>query len=187
MTTAQKQSFDFDVLNHWLDTGFCSGPGDGKNAVCMEEAVALCAGLLKTAYPDSCIDVYVSAFDRCLNDRAWSSSQVRSAGLREFAFAQLGTAGKINGRKFSRRVAKLIVVEIVPAALREVRKLVKDKAVQRIAASIARADTAMEKIVKLDPYVGLRYRDDMLGNVATIGVRALKEQLGDEMIVVQVA
>jgi hypothetical protein len=115
------ENFDKEILEKWLDKGLCSGSGDGKSAVCLEQAVALCAGLPLTDSPNSCVHPSVSAFGRRLNDARWSSPKARSAGLREFAFAQLGTS-KIDGKAFTRRLAELTIREIVPIALRAAAK-----------------------------------------------------------------
>src|SRR6185312_2125454 len=103
--------------------GLCHGAGDGKSSVCLEQAVALCAGLPLTDHPDSCVSRAVSAFGRRLNDHRWSSPAARSAGLRAFAFAQLGTAGKLNELTWVKRVAELTIREIVPTAFRKVAAL----------------------------------------------------------------
>jgi hypothetical protein len=115
------ENFDEAILEKWLDKGLCSGSGDGKSAVCLEQAVALCAGLPLTDSPNSCVHPSVSAFGRRLNDARWSSPKARSAGLREFAFAQLGTS-KIDGKAFTRRLAELTIREIVPIAPRAAAK-----------------------------------------------------------------
>jgi hypothetical protein len=111
------ENFDKAILEKWLDKGLCSGSGDGESAVCLEQAVALCVGLPLTDSPNSCVHPSVSSFGRRLNDASWSSPEARSAGLREFAFAQLGTS-KIDGKAFARRLAELTIREIVPIALR---------------------------------------------------------------------
>lgn len=116
-------TYNIDILSKWLDAGLCHGAGDGEQTVCLEQAVALCAGLPLKDNPDSCVDPAVSAFGRSLNDRAWSSPKARAAGLREFAFAQLGTAGKVDGRRFAKRVAEMAIRELVPFAFRKIAEL----------------------------------------------------------------
>jgi hypothetical protein len=121
--TNEAQKYDTKILEKWLDGGLCSGAGDGKNAVCLEQAVALCAGLPLTDRPDSCVDPVVSQFGRSLNDLAWSSPKARADGLRAFAFAQLGTVGRLDSLKFTRRIAEMFIAEILPSILRMAAKI----------------------------------------------------------------
>jgi hypothetical protein len=120
MTTTQK--YDLDKLNSILDGGLCHGSGDGKKTFCVEQAIAMCAGIPMTDKPDSCVHRVVSHFGRRLNDKNWSSDKARATGMREFAFAQLGTVD-IDAKKWVKRVTELTIREVVPCALRAAAKL----------------------------------------------------------------
>lgn len=54
-----------------------------------------------------------------LNDASWSSPRARAEGLREYALAQLGTAG-LDGIELAKRLAIATVREILPVALRTI-------------------------------------------------------------------
>jgi hypothetical protein len=238
-----QQKYDLGLLDRLIARGLCHGIGNGETTVCVEQAVALCAGLPLTDNPKSCTAPAVLAFGIRINDRAWSSPAARSKGLREFAFAQLGTTGRIDEKVFARRVAELVIREIVPLAFRAVAKMPRHaknrealeaaalkcetegteasaREARKIAASASASasDSASASAASAADYAAYaayyasasasdsasasaasaadaasaasaaiatarsRYRDEMLNRVAGIAVRAIKEQLGDDMV-----
>jgi hypothetical protein len=108
---------DLDMLNKIIDRGLCQGVGQKDGQVCIEAAIALaCDGVL-TDTP-SCVDSAVRDFCVSLNDKRWSSPKARADGMRDLAFAQLGTAGAIDRKKFRSKLVELTIRRVLPVALR---------------------------------------------------------------------
>jgi hypothetical protein len=111
---------DLDMLNKIIDRGLCQGVGTAGGQVCIEAAIALaCDGVL-TDTP-SCVDSLVRDFCVALNDKRWSTPKARADGMRDLAFAQLGTAGAIDRKKFRAKLVELTIRRVLPVALRAVK------------------------------------------------------------------
>jgi hypothetical protein len=55
-----------------------------------------------------------------LNDAGWSSELARANGLRELALLQLGTAGVLDEKEFTKRVVLLVINKYLHPVLRKV-------------------------------------------------------------------
>jgi len=116
-------TFNHQVLDSWLDKGLCHGPGDGKNTVCVEQAIALSLGFDLTDTPEdderSCIASSVASYKRALNDCDWSSPAARASGMRELAYEQLGSRD-IDEKWFTRCLAELTIRKLLPKLFRQI-------------------------------------------------------------------
>lgn len=121
-------------LDALLANGLVSGNGDKTTTFCVEEACAAALGLPVTDHP-SCVAPAVSAFGRRLNDARWAGEAARAAGMRDFAIAQLGSAGVVDEREFATRLAIRTVREVLPVWLRVA------KIDEGVVAACERADT----------------------------------------------
>ena len=101
-----------------VDAGLVSGIGEPvPGQMCVEAAVCYAMGLPHSDQP-SCVAPVLRRLKIALNDKSWSSPQARAAGLRRLAVAQLGSAGVLDEREFTRRVAAMTIRTVVPLALR---------------------------------------------------------------------
>ena len=100
-----------------VDQGLTTGLGNPKpGEMCVEAAVCFAFGLPHGDNPP-CIGPAVRAFKIRLNDSFWSSNQIRAAGMRRLAIAQLGS-DQIDQKKFAQLLAKQIIRKVIPIALR---------------------------------------------------------------------
>lgn len=101
-----------------VDQGLCSGLGKPiPGQMCIEAAVNYAMGLPHGDEPP-CVSRAVRALKIRLNDASWSSNEARAKGMRRLAIAQLGTAGILDDKDFSKRVTLMLIQKIVPRALR---------------------------------------------------------------------
>lgn len=105
------------ILDDWLSKGLCNGPGDGKETVCLEQAVSLCLGIPMTDHPNGCIAKCLPDIGIRLNDSCWSSNLARAEGVREFAFEQLNSMG-IDELWFVKRLSELTIGVLIPKLFR---------------------------------------------------------------------
>jgi hypothetical protein len=102
-----------------VDAGLVSGVGEPvAGQMCVEAAVCYALGLPHGDDP-GCVSSALRSLKIRLNDSRWSSSQARAAGLRRLALAQLGSAGVLDDREFTRRVVEMTIRRVVPLALRD--------------------------------------------------------------------
>lgn len=105
-------------LNEYLDRGLCDGMGDAAGQVCIEAAIALAT---EGEFKDSpaCVHLAIRTFSIKLNDANWSTSRSRADGMRDLAFAQLGTAdATFDANRFAVKLAELHIRRVLPIALR---------------------------------------------------------------------
>jgi hypothetical protein len=110
---------DWAVLDNYLNRGLSAGVGDADKQVCVEAAICLALGLPLGDDPP-CVAPAVRAFKIALNDGPWSSPEARAAGMRALAYAQIGTRGQLDEKKWVTRVAELTIREVLPPILREI-------------------------------------------------------------------
>jgi hypothetical protein len=110
---------DWAVLDNYLDRGLSAGVGEPDKQVCVEAAICLALGLPLGDDPP-CVAPTVRAFKIALNDGPWSSPKARAAGMRALAYAQIGTRGHLDEKKWVTRVAELTIREVLPPILRQV-------------------------------------------------------------------
>lgn len=106
-----------------VDAGLVDGigkPEPGK--MCVEAAVCYAMGLPHSDKP-TCVSPVLREFVIKLNDSSWSSKDARAKGLRRLAVAQLGSAGGLDEKEFTRRVVDLAIRKYVPIALRAAAKI----------------------------------------------------------------
>ena len=97
--------------------GLSSGIGKPiPGQMCVEAAVCYAMGLPHSDRP-TCVSPAIRSLKIALNDKAWSSPQARAKGLARLALVQLGSAGVVDNREFSRRVAAMTIRVFVPLAL----------------------------------------------------------------------
>ena len=109
-----------------VDSGLVSGVGKPiPGEMCVEAAVCYALDLPHGDEP-GCVNRALRAFKIRLNDAHWSSPAARAAGLRRLALAQLGSAGHLDDREFTRRLAELTIRVAVPIALRAAASIQKD-------------------------------------------------------------
>lgn len=100
-----------------VDAGLVKGLGSPQpGKLCVEAAVCYAMGLPHSDQP-SCVLPALRALKIGLNDAAWSSDNVRAAGLRRLAIAQLGS-DTLDAVVFAERVAMHSVRIVLPRALR---------------------------------------------------------------------
>ena len=88
-----------------VDAGLVGGVGvPAPGHMCVEAAVCYALGLAHGDDP-GCVAPALRALQIRLNDSNWSSPTSRAAGMRRLAVAQLGSAGVLNEKEFTRRVA----------------------------------------------------------------------------------
>lgn len=79
-----------------VDSGLFNTAGNQEdNTFCVQQAVSLATGMpSKDDQPKHCVMPWIISLGISLNDAdAWESDEDRSEGLREFAVAELGSAG----------------------------------------------------------------------------------------------
>ncbi|MCI0558027.1 MAG: hypothetical protein MN733_05990 [Nitrososphaera sp.] len=113
-----KANINYKVLDIYLARGLCDGEGEPEGQVCVEEAVCLAMGLPISDDPP-CTAKSLSSYSIALNDSQWSSPKARAEGLRALAYAQIGTAGKLNEEIFSSRLGELTIRVLIPTLFRE--------------------------------------------------------------------
>ena len=111
--TIRGYEVDVEVLEDYLGRGLSSGIGDPQNQVCVEAAICLAMGLRDAGDNPPCTAPSVRAYKIRLNDSCWSSPAARSAGMRDLAYAQIGTRGVLDEEKWSRRLAELTIKELL--------------------------------------------------------------------------
>src|SRR5262249_22794737 len=90
-----------------VDAGLVHGMGNPvPGQMCVEAAVCYAMGLPHGDQPE-CVAPALRSLKIRLNDSRWTSDQARAKGLRRLAVAQLGSAGVLDEREFSRRVVLL--------------------------------------------------------------------------------
>ena len=105
-----------------VEKGLSGGLGNPKpGQMCVEAAVCYAMGLPHSDKPP-CVGSAVRRFKIALNDKKWSSKEVRAEGMKALAIAQLGS-DQIDQHEFLKLVAKGTIQQIVPVALRAVAKL----------------------------------------------------------------
>lgn len=109
-----------------VDAGLVSGMGEPvPGQMCVEAAVCYAMGLPHGDQP-ACVAPALRALKIQLNDSRWSSDQARAKGLRRLAVAQLGSAGVLDEREFSRRIVLLAWRGNAPQTLKAVAALFRD-------------------------------------------------------------
>src|SRR5690348_10879298 len=109
-----------------VDCGLVRGVGVAEpGKMCVEAAVCYALNLPHGDNPQ-CVSPALRSLKIRLNDSSWSSDQARARGLRRLAVAQLGSAGVLDDREFTKRVAALAIRTCVPAALRAAASIHKD-------------------------------------------------------------
>jgi hypothetical protein len=101
-----------------IDAGLVSGlgtPEPGK--MCIEAAVNYALGAPHGDKP-ACVSPALRDLKINLNDANWSTNAARTKGLRRLGIAQLGSAGVLDEREFTTRVARFAIRTCVPQALR---------------------------------------------------------------------
>jgi hypothetical protein len=105
-----------------VNAGLVGGLGRPEpGQMCVEAAVCYAMGLPHGDNP-TCVSPALRRLKIGLNDRAWSSPQARAKGLRRLAVAQLGSAGVLDDREFTRRVVEMTIRKAVPVGLRAAAK-----------------------------------------------------------------
>ena len=106
-----------------VDCGLIGGAGASpvNGGVCVEQAVTMALGLPFSDNP-SCVGQDVRRFKMRLNDCNWSSNEARAKGMRKLAVAQLGS-DQIDQEQFRNELARLMIMRIVPIALRVAAKV----------------------------------------------------------------
>jgi hypothetical protein len=98
--------------------GVVSGLGNPEpGKMCIEAIVCYALGLPHGDDP-GCVAQSLRLLKIKLNDANWSSPAGRASGLRRLAVAQLGSAGQLDEREFSRRVIEYTIGITVSCALR---------------------------------------------------------------------
>jgi hypothetical protein len=101
-----------------VDAGLVSGMGKPvPGQMCVEAAVCYAMGLPHSDEP-TCVSPVLRKLKIRLNDSSWSSNEARTKGLRRLALVQLGSAGVLDDRAFSKRCVELAIRKYVPMALR---------------------------------------------------------------------
>jgi regulator of protease activity HflC (stomatin/prohibitin superfamily) len=101
-----------------VDAGLMHGVGKPiPGQMCVEAAVCFALGLPHGDDP-ACVAPSLRRLKIGLNDRNWSSPQVRAKGLRRLAVAQLGSAGALDETVFRARIVEMTIRRAVPVALR---------------------------------------------------------------------
>ena len=101
-----------------VDVGLVKGIGKPiPGEMCVEAAVCYAMGLPHGDDP-KCVAPTLRAFKIRLNDAIWPSNEDRAKGLRRLALVQLGSAGAMDEKDFTKRLATLTIKKIVPIALR---------------------------------------------------------------------
>jgi hypothetical protein len=133
-----------------VDAGLVKGIGVAKpGKMCVEAAVCFALGLPHGDNPQ-CVAPPLRALKIRLNDSAWSSNQVRAAGLRRLALAQLGSAGALDEKEFLRRIVDNALGSTVPRALRlaaSIQKNAKHKAALIDAAARCECERSREAAI----------------------------------------
>ena len=171
------EGFDRKVLDKWLKNGLCSGAGDGVNAVCVEQAIALAFGMELTDKPEldekSCIARCVAEFKRNLNDCNWSSPSARSKGLRRLAYEQIGSKG-IDCKFFAKRLAELTIRELLPPLFRIVAEMHDEPHKARMKEAADRCENDGDELAA-DAAAAAADGDKFLTIMAGLGLRVLHE------------
>ena len=114
-------------LHAVLDHGLVNGIGvQAPGKMCVEAAVCYAMGLPHSDEP-TCVAPALRRLKIRLNDSKWSSNKARAEGMRRLAIAQLGSAGVLDEKEFTRRCADLAIRSCVPSALRAAAKIQKDE------------------------------------------------------------
>jgi hypothetical protein len=109
-----------------VDQGLVSGVGNPiPGQMCVEAAVCFALGLPHGDDP-ACVSRALRSLKIRLNDSRWSSNEARAKGLRRLAVAQLGSAGVLDDKEFTRRVVDLAIRKSVPETLRAAASVCKD-------------------------------------------------------------
>ncbi len=113
-------TFDIEKYNAIAARGFCSGMGASEDGqVCVRQAYNLACGRGISDDCDPCTDYGLHRVLMRLNDSLrWPSPEDRATGLGPLLFASLGTAGKLDRKKFAKRYAELTIQRVLPIALR---------------------------------------------------------------------
>lgn len=121
--TTNTSGFDLETATMLYDIvsqGLVSGLGEAiPGKLCIEAAVCLALGEPHGDAP-SCVGVPDRNFSIRLNDAPWSSPEVRAAGLRDLAIAQLGSADLNTDQRIQwcQYLAEHTIRKILPVALR---------------------------------------------------------------------
>lgn len=101
-----------------VDHGLCDGMGAPiPGQMCVEAAVCYALGLPHSDDP-KCVSNALRVLKIALNDKPWSSNEVRAKGLRRLAVAQLGSIEILDEAEFASRVSTLVIKTVIPKALR---------------------------------------------------------------------
>lgn len=138
----EPQGFDRAKFDDIFSRGLCNGMGEVDGQMCIESAIALACGEELNDKP-VCVHPVVRAHAIRLNDAQWSSPEARALNLRNYAIAQLGTANKLDGVEFARRLALATIRELLPITLRLV-KLEKEALACEAAVDLPTAEAAAE-------------------------------------------
>lgn len=102
-----------------IDAGLVQGLGKPiPGQMCVQAAVCFALGLPHGDDPPCVAPSVRSLLIRLTDSDQWSSPLARAQGLRRLGVAQLGSAGVLDEREFSRRVAEMTIRRVVPIALR---------------------------------------------------------------------
>ncbi|NBV24921.1 MAG: hypothetical protein EBS05_23750 [Proteobacteria bacterium] len=124
-----------------VDAGLVQGVGQPiPGQMCVEAAVCYAMGLPHGDDP-TCVSPALRQLKISLNDQAWSSNEARAKGLRRLAVAQLGSAGVLDDREFTRRVVDMTIRKVVPACLRSAAQQVYPTFAEQFEAAAVRCET----------------------------------------------
>ncbi len=129
-----------------VDAGLVSGMGKAEpGKMCVEAAVNYAMGAPHGDQP-ACVAPALRRLKIALNDKGWSTPAARAKGLRRLAIAQLGSAGVLDEKEFSRRIARLAIQTCVPQALRAAARLFKGDKKDKLlnAADLCERDPTIE-------------------------------------------
>ena len=137
-----------------VDAGLVKGVGIAKpGQMCVEAAVCYALDLPHGDDP-ICVSRALRSLKIRLNDSNWSSNEARAKGLRRLALIQLGSAGHLDDKEFSKRCAELAIRKSVPLALRAAASIQKD--IHKAAAMLDAADRCEKEGTRDAALVGKR-------------------------------
>jgi hypothetical protein len=104
-----------------LERGLCVGVGRADGQMCIEAAITQAMGLPFNDEP-ACVSAAVCRYKIRLNDSLrWKSPESRAKGLRDLGIAQIGSAGVVEDREFSKRLAEKTIRVLIPTLFRDLK------------------------------------------------------------------
>mgnify|MGYP001580041900 CR=1 FL=1 len=102
-----------------LSRGLCVGKGTREGQMCIEAAICYALDLPHSDDP-KCVTRLVRDFKMRLNDSGhWKSPHSRAEHLRALGIAQVGSAGVVDSKEFSKQIAKKTIQVLIPKLFRE--------------------------------------------------------------------